>query len=149
RRPELPLPDAPAASDEWPDEWVEGVRLLHPRLLWILQRLGEAFPKRTIHLMSGYRRDARDSSPHRQGRALDIAVRGLSNEQLFAYCMALRDVGCGYYPHHPFVHFDVRPFGSPSTYWVDASMPGERSKYVDGWPGVIESGALVSADVGD
>jgi uncharacterized protein YcbK (DUF882 family) len=122
------------------------VRLLHPRLLWILQRIGEAFPKRTISILSGYRRDARETSPHRMGRALDITVRGLPKEQLFAYCMTLKDVGCGYYPYHPFIHVDVRPFGSPKVYWVDASEPGERAKYVDEWPGVVEGGALVWAD---
>jgi hypothetical protein len=145
-RPDLPLPNEPNPPEDWPDEWVDGVRLLHPRLLWILQRIGEAFPKRTIHIMSGYRRDARDSSPHRSGRALDLIIRGLPKEQLFGYCMTLRDVGCGYYPYHPHVHVDVRPFGSPKVYWVDASKPGEHSQYVDGWPGVIESGALVGAE---
>jgi hypothetical protein len=145
-RPELPLPDAPASPEDWPDEWVPGIRLLHPRLLWIVQRIGEAFPKRTIHILSGYRRDERDTSPHRMGRALDISVRGLAKEQLFAYCMTLKDVACGYYPYHPFVHVDVRPFGSPKVYWVDASQPGERSQYVDEWPGVVEGGALVWAD---
>ena len=145
-RPSLPLPDAPEPPEAWPDEWVEGVRLVHPKLLWILEKIGAAFPKHTIHLLSGYRRDARDSSPHRQGRALDVAVRGVPKEQLFAYCMALHDVGCGYYPYHSFVHFDVRPFGSPKVYWVDASQPGERSRYVDEWPGVVAGGALVGAE---
>ena len=145
-RPALPLPDAPYPPDAWPDEWVNGVRLLHPRLLWILQRIGEAFPKRTLSILSGYRRDARETSPHRLGRALDISVRGLAKEKLFAYCMTLKDVGCGYYPYHPFIHVDVRPYGSPKAYWVDASEPGERSNYVDEWPGVVEGGALVWAD---
>lgn len=145
KRPDLPLPNEPMPSEEWPDEWVPGVRLLHPRLLWILQRINQAFPKHTVHLMSGYRRDAKESSPHRSGRALDLAVRGVSNERLFAFCMSLPEVGCGYYPFHPFVHVDVRPFGSRKTYWVDQSEPGEPSEYVDSWPGVIESGALASA----
>jgi hypothetical protein len=146
RRPDLPLPDSPSPPAEWPDEWVNGVRLLHPRLLWILQRFGEAFPKHTIHILSGYRRDARESSPHRLGRAFDLSVRGVPKEQLFAFCMSLTDVGCGYYPYHPFVHVDVRPFGSPKIYWVDDSQPGEHSNYVDSWPGVIEGGALIGAD---
>lgn len=146
KRPELPLPDAPSPPEAWPEEWVDGVRLLHPRLLWILQRIGQAFPKHTVHLMSGYRRDTRETSPHRMGRALDISVRGVSKERLFAFCMTLGDVGCGYYPHHPFVHVDVRPFGTPKLYWVDASQPGQRSQYVDNWPGVVENGALAGAN---
>jgi len=144
-RPELPLPNEPNPPEGWPEEWVAGVRLIHPRLLWILQRIGETFPKHTIHIRSGYRRDASESSPHRMGRALDLSVRGVPNEQLFAFCMALGDVGCGYYPYHPFVHVDVRPFGSRKTYWVDDSQPGERSNYVDSWPNVIASGALIGA----
>ncbi|HMA94697.1 MAG TPA: DUF882 domain-containing protein [Polyangiaceae bacterium] len=146
KRPELPLPNDPNPPEDWPEEWVPGVRLIHPRLLWILQRIGEAFPKHTIHILSGYRRDARESSPHRMGRALDLSVHGIPKEQLFAFCMALADVGCGYYPYHPFVHVDVRPFGSRKTYWVDDSQPGERSNYVDSWPNVIESGALIGAE---
>jgi hypothetical protein len=143
--PGLPLPADPTPSAEWPEEWVDGVLLLHPRLLWLTQRIGEAFPRRTIQILSGYRRDARLTSPHRRGRALDIRVTGVDNETLFAYCRSLKDVGCGYYPYHSFVHVDVRPAGGKAVYWVDASEPGEPSMYVDAWPGVIGSGALAGA----
>jgi hypothetical protein len=59
--------------------------------------------------------------------------------------MTLKDVGCGYYPFHPFVHIDVRPATPKPVYWVDTSLPGEPSKYVDSWPYVVESGALAGA----
>lgn len=143
--PGLPLPAEPSPSTEWPDEWVDGVRLLHPRLLWLLQSLGETFPRRTIQIMSGYRRDLKATSPHRRGRALDIQVTGVDNTTLFAYCRSLKDVGCGYYPYHPFVHVDVRAASGKAVFWVDASAPGEPSTYVDAWPGVIGSGALEGA----
>jgi hypothetical protein len=143
--PGYPLPETPSPPSAWPEEWVDGVRLLNPRLLWVIQRIGEAFPRRAIQIMSGYRRDPKTNSPHRQGRALDINVRGVDNVSLFAFCRTLKDVGCGYYPNHPFVHVDVRATTPQPVFWVDVSKPGEPSQYVDNWPGVIESGALAGA----
>jgi hypothetical protein len=60
---------------------------------------------------------------------------------VFRFCRTLRDVGCGYYPNGTFVHVDVRPWGSPRVRWVDAARPGEPSRYVDGWPGIVEPGS--------
>jgi hypothetical protein len=134
-RPELPLPLEPEAGDEW----LPAVRLLDPRLLWLVQQIGQAFPGRAIVIYSGYRRDAHTSF-HQKGRALDLQVYGVPNEQLFAFCKTLRDVGCGYYPENKFVHVDVRPYGTKRVLWVDVSKPGTPSVYVDGWPGVLEPG---------
>ena len=134
-RPELPLPLEPEAGDEWLPE----VRLLDPRLVWLVQQLGQAFPGRAIVIYSGYRRDAH-SGFHQKGRALDLQVYGVPNEQVFAFCRSLRDVGCGYYPENKFVHVDVRPYGTNRVLWVDVSAPGAPSRYVDGWPGVLEPG---------
>ena len=137
-RPSLPLPDEPS-EPSMDGEWAPGVRLIDPRLVWVLGEIAEAFPNRSIVILSGYRPDSH-SSQHRVGRALDLAVTGVSNEDVFNVCRGLRDVGCGYYPNGAFVHFDVRPWGSPRVRWVDAARPGEPSHYVDGWPGVIEPG---------
>jgi hypothetical protein len=90
--------------------------------------------------MSGYRTDGH-SGLHGKGRALDLYVRGVTNEDLFAVCRTLRDAGCGYYPYNNFIHLDVRPFGTGRVAWVDVSQPGEKSEYVDGWPGVLASGS--------
>jgi hypothetical protein len=62
------------------------------------------------------------------------------NDELFAVCRKLRDVACGYYPNNRFVHVDVRPYGTGRVTWVDVSDPGEPSRYVDGFPGVLEPG---------
>jgi hypothetical protein len=132
-RPELPLPLEPTADD---GEWVTDVRLLHPRLVWALSRVAEAFPAQAIELVSGYRRSGHGSA-HARGEALDIALRGVPKEAVFAVCRRLRDVGCGYYPENRFIHLDVRPYGTGHVAWVDASLPGEPSRYVDGWPGVL------------
>ena len=111
-RPALPLPDEPSENATG-GEWTPGVRLLDPRLVWVLGKIAEAFPDRPIVIMSGYRPDAH-SSLHRSGRALDLAVQGVSNEDLFRTCRRLSNVGCGYYPNGAFVHFDVGP-GEPSA----------------------------------
>ncbi|MBK7583227.1 MAG: DUF882 domain-containing protein [Myxococcales bacterium] len=140
-RPLLPLPLTPVLEREVDDEWVDGVKLLRPRLLWMTQRLADRFPGRVITIYSGYRRD-RATSRHRQGRALDISVAGVPNEELFRECRRFIDAACGFYPNSLFVHIDVRPPGTGHAVWIDVSGPGERAEYVDAWPGVLESGGL-------
>ena len=139
-RPALPLP-AEAAPDAGFGEWTAGVRLVHPRLVWVMQQVADRFPFRAIYVVSGYRPGA-TGSQHARGRALDVQVVGVAKERLFALCRELRDVACGYYPYHDFVHFDAREGGSGHPLWVDVSRPGEPSRYVDAWPGVVERGAL-------
>ncbi len=137
-RPALPLPPEPAA-DAGAGEWLPNLRLVEPRLVWALQRLAEAFPGRKLYIMSGYRKDGH-SGFHGRGRALDLFVHTVPNEQVFAVCRRLRDVGCGYYPNSKFVHVDVRPYGTDRVLWVDDSEPGRPSHYLDGFPGVLEPG---------
>lgn len=137
-RPELPLPDRPS-PDANEGEWVPSVRLLNPRLVWLVQQLANAYPGRGIYIVSGYRTGAYEGV-HGQGRALDLHVMGVANERVYRTCRKLRDVGCGYYPNHNFVHVDVRPAGTGSRYWIDVSEPGRPSRYVDSWPGVESGG---------
>jgi hypothetical protein len=77
-RPELPLPLEPEPIAAARGEWVSGVRLLDPRLVWVLAVLAESFPHRPIYVISGYRRDA-GASFHTKGRALDLFVMGVPN----------------------------------------------------------------------
>ncbi len=154
RPPEVPrptglLPEEPdAAAWDAAHEWVPGVRVAHPRLVWALQRIADAFPRRAIYVYSGYRPNAEvhdgtgHKSLHGSGRALDIAVFRVPNEEVFKACRELKDVGCGFYPHNKFIHLDVRRAHSGKAIWIDASKPGEPADYVDGWPGVVDSGAL-------
>ncbi|HTA88496.1 MAG TPA: D-Ala-D-Ala carboxypeptidase family metallohydrolase [Polyangiaceae bacterium] len=139
-KPEMPLPLEPA-DDAPSGEWLPKVKLLHPRVIWAVEKIAEAFPNRTIFIMSGYRRDAHGSY-HQKGRALDLYVTGVSNTDLFRFCRTLNDVGCGFYPNNKFVHVDVRPFGTHRVAWVDVSAPGEPSQYVMSWPGVLGSSEL-------
>jgi hypothetical protein len=150
-RPGELLPDEPDAASVARGEWAPGVRLAHPRLLWVLQRIADAFPWRTLYVYSGYRHDpeGRAARPgthhsmHSEARAVDVTVMGIPNVALFQLCRTLEDVGCGFYPNNRFVHVDVRAPGSGHPLWIDVSGPGEPSRYVDAWPGVVEGGALV------
>lgn len=135
-RPALPLPIEPEGDA---GEWTPQVRLLAPRLAWAISEIARAFPGRAVVLMSGYRPDSH-SGHHGKGEALDLYVRGVTNEDLFAVCRTLRDAGCGYYPYNSFIHLDVRPFGTGRVAWVDVSQPGAKSEYIDGWPGVLAPG---------
>ena len=159
RPPEAPdpgelLPDEPDAEAWRALEWVPQVRVVSPRLLWLLQRVSDAFPWRTIYVFSGYRPKPADGavrrgghqSLHGEGRAVDIMVMGIPNAALFNFCRTLDDVGCGFYPNSKFVHVDVRKPGTDHAFWIDVSGPGEPSRYVDGWPGVVERGAMAWSD---
>ena len=142
------LPETPAPGGR-PGEWMPSIRLLHPRLLWVLHRIGLVHPWKAIYIYSGYRpsdappEDGTHVSNHALGRALDIKVDGVSREELLALCWKLPDLGCGYYPNHPFVHIDVRVRGTGNGVWIDDSMPGQPSRFVAEWPGVVEGGAVV------
>ena len=136
-RPEVPLPSTPTPA-AGAGEWVPGVRLLHPRVFWLVQHIADRFPGRALRIVSGYRPG---QGAHGKGRALDLTVSGVDNVDLFRFCRTLPDVGCGYSPNSTFVHVDVRPAGTGHAMWVDASGPGEKAKYVDGWPGVVAPGS--------
>jgi hypothetical protein len=145
-RPGDVLPDEPDSA-AGPGEWLPKLRVMHPRLLWVLQRVANEFPWRAMYIYSGYRPAPAPppagtrSSFHWQGRALDLAVHGVPNEELFQLCRDLPDMGCGYYPNKRFVHIDVRPRGFGTVFWIDAAPPGEPARYVSHWPGVVDEGA--------
>lgn len=151
-RPSELLPDEPDPSAR-PGEWLPGVRLVNPRLLWALQRIADAFPWRTIYIYSGYRPGAKvntgragnHQSMHSEARALDISVLNVPNEALFKLCHSLDDIGCGFYPHGRFIHVDVRMPASGHPFWIDTSGPGEPANYVDSWPGVVDHGGMAWA----
>ena len=131
-RPGELLPDEPDPEALARGEWSPGVRLVHPRLLWVVQRIADAFPWRMIYVFSGYRHDPSGARPkpgthhsmHSEARAVDIYVMGVPNASLFQLCHTLDDVGCGFYPNNKFVHVDVRSPGTGGVTWIDASGPG-------------------------
>jgi uncharacterized protein YcbK (DUF882 family) len=108
--------------------WVAtDLRRLHPGLLLRLAQLRARFPDRAIEIVSGFRPDARETSRHRIGSALDLRVVGVSVAELDAFLSTLPETGVGLYPTSEFVHLDVRP---SSAHWVDVSGPGEPARLI-------------------
>lgn len=102
-------------------------KLLHPRLLFMIQRVADRFPGRTIEVISGYRPGETGSeSRHSQGRALDFRVSAVPNREVYDFIKSLPKVGAGYYPNSVFVHLDVR---DRRALWTDLSRPGEDPEY--------------------
>jgi hypothetical protein len=95
-----------------------------PHLLDLVYRAMRHFHAPLVHVISGYRAD-RAGSRHTQGRAIDMVLPGVSNEQLAAYLRGFAFVGVGVYPKSGFVHLDVR---DASFYWIDDSLPDERCR---------------------
>ena len=148
-RPSELLPSVPDEDAAEHGEWLPNIRLVHPRLLWVLDNIARAHPWRPIYLFSGYRppesrkRSAGShKSQHWEGRALDITVPGVANADLFKLCRELPDLACGFYPNNKFVHIGVRNRGEGGIIWIDASKPNDPADYVDSWPGVVEQGGM-------
>jgi Bacterial protein of unknown function (DUF882) len=99
-----------------------------------LEAIARKFPGKTISLAGGPRPSGNGASAHQSGRAIDVRVDGVDNKKVADVCRALPDTGCGYYPNAAFVHVDVRAPGAGSSYWIDASEPGEPPRYVTSWP---------------
>jgi hypothetical protein len=102
------------------------VHPISPRLLDLVYKAMLHFKASLVHVVSGYRPD-RAGSRHTQGRAIDMVLPGVSNEQLADYVRTYGFVGVGIYPKSGFVHLDVRDV---SYFWVDNSLPDERSRGV-------------------
>lgn len=146
-RPELPKHRSAHAPDS--AELAPGVHLLDPGLLERLDLIARKFPGKSLSIVSGYRPQSRGSL-HQSGRAIDLRVAAVGNEELVAFCRTLVDTGCGFYPNSSFVHVDVRNAGSGSVTWIDASGPGESPRYVGEWPPKLDAPPVVSpADVID
>lgn len=102
-------------------------RILHSRLIHMIQRVAERYPGKTIEIVSGYRPgETGQESMHTQARAMDFRVRGVPNRELYEFCTGLPNAGCGYYPNSVFIHMDAR---NRSATWTDYSRPGEKAIY--------------------
>lgn len=108
----------------------EKVMRVQPGLLARLQKVANRYPGKVIEIISGYRPDARDTSRHHHGSALDMRVAGITREKLRDFLRTFEETGVGYYPNSFFVHMDVR---DTKGYWVDRSGPGEAADYGP-WP---------------
>ena len=103
-------------------------KLLHPRIIHMIQRVAERWPGKTIEIVSGYRPGQKGTeSQHSNARALDFRVLGITNKELYDFCTELPKSGCGYYPNSVFIHMDAR---KKSATWTDLSSPGKPARYV-------------------
>jgi uncharacterized protein YcbK (DUF882 family) len=102
--------------------------LPHPGLIRLLYKIARKWPGKEIQIYSGYRTRSLSAknSRHRQGKALDLNVAGVSRWKLYKFCLSLPNTGCGYYPNSYFVHIDIR---KEKGKWIDYSKPGEPPKY--------------------
>jgi uncharacterized protein YcbK (DUF882 family) len=82
------------------------------KTLAMLADLAEKYDTRTIELVSVYRVQQGESptSPHRDARAIDFRIRGVSLTQIRDYLWrTYAEVGVGWYPSEQFIHMDSRP----------------------------------------
>jgi len=97
---------------------------IEPRLLDLVYQASRHFRAPKVHVISGYREET-GGSRHAQGRAIDIALPGVTDRQLAAHLRKQGFVGVGLYTRSGFVHLDVR---ERSYFWVDNSGPDQRSR---------------------
>jgi uncharacterized protein YcbK (DUF882 family) len=97
-----------------------------PRTLALVYRIQVHFGVPEVRVVSGYRVPKPGShSNHGKGRAMDLIVPGLADEEVARFARGLGFVGVGVYPTSQFVHVDVRP---RSYFWIDYSGPRMKNK---------------------
>lgn len=98
--------------------------LLHPRLLLMLQRIGDSFPRKRIEVLSAYRLEGHgEGSNHGLGRAIDFRVLGVPLQEVWDFVTTLPKCGLGYYPESDFIHLDVR---DEFAMWIDHHHKGKN-----------------------
>jgi len=99
---------------------------IDPRTLALVYRIDAHFAVPEIRVVSGYRIPRPGSrSNHGKGRAMDLVVPGVPDEEVARFAREMGFVGVGVYPASQFVHVDVRP---RSYFWVDYSGPHMRNR---------------------
>jgi uncharacterized protein YcbK (DUF882 family) len=97
-----------------------------PRTLALVYRIQLHFDVPEIRVVSGYRVPKPGShSNHGKGRAIDLIVPGVADEEVARFARGLGFVGVGVYPTSQFVHVDIRP---RSYFWIDCSGPRMKNR---------------------
>lgn len=97
-----------------------------PRVLDLVYRVQTHFNAHEVRIISGYRTPKKNgTSNHGKGRAIDLVVPGVTDEEVAKFAREQGFVGVGVYPVSGFVHLDVR---ERSYFWVDTSGPGKRAR---------------------
>jgi uncharacterized protein YcbK (DUF882 family) len=97
-----------------------------PRTLALVYRIQTHFAVPELRVVSGYRVPKPGShSNHGKGRAIDMVVPGIPDEEVARFARDIGFVGVGVYPTSQFVHVDIRP---RSYFWVDFSGPRMKNR---------------------
>jgi uncharacterized protein YcbK (DUF882 family) len=99
---------------------------IDPRTVSLVYRIQVRFGTPEIRVVSGYRTPRPGShSNHCKGRAVDLIVPGVPDEEVARMVREIGFTGVGVYPRSQFVHVDIRP---QSYFWVDESGPHMRNR---------------------
>ncbi len=101
-----------------------GEHPVEPRTLDFVYRIQRHFDAPLVRVISGYRTPHGGHSNHGRGRAIDLVVPGVKDEDVAAFARQEGFVGVGVYPVSGFVHVDMREH---SYFWLDASGPGRKN----------------------
>ncbi len=94
---------------------------IDPRTVALVYSIQTHFEVPEIRVVSGYRTPTPGShSNHGKGRAVDLIVPGIADEEVARFVREMGFVGVGIYPSSQFVHVDIRP---RSYFWIDSSGP--------------------------
>jgi len=97
-----------------------------PRTMALAYRIQTHFAVPELRVVSGYRVPKPGShSNHGKGRAIDMVVPGVPDEEVARFAREMGFVGVGVYPTSQFVHVDIRP---RSYFWVDFSGPRMKNR---------------------
>jgi uncharacterized protein YcbK (DUF882 family) len=99
---------------------------IDPRTLAMVYRIQTHFSVPEVRVVSGYRVPKPGSrSNHGKGRAIDLIVPGVPDEDVARFAREMGFTGVGVYPTSQFVHVDIRP---RSYFWVDYSGPRMKNR---------------------
>jgi uncharacterized protein YcbK (DUF882 family) len=99
---------------------------IDPRTLGLVYRLETHFGVPEVRVVSGYRVPKPGSrSNHGKGRAMDVILPGVADEEVARFARDQGFAGVGVYPTSQFVHVDIRP---RSYFWVDTSGPHMKNR---------------------
>ncbi|HVJ88905.1 MAG TPA: DUF882 domain-containing protein [Labilithrix sp.] len=99
---------------------------IDPRVLDLVYRVAVHFSAHEVRVISGYRTPRNGSrSNHGKGRAIDLIIPGVSDEEVARFARDQGFCGVGVYPTSGFIHLDVR---ERSYFWIDYSGPGKRNR---------------------
>jgi uncharacterized protein YcbK (DUF882 family) len=116
---------------------------IEPRVLDLAYRVQVHFQAKALRVVSAFRRGV---SKHGKGRAIDLVVPGVRDDEVARFARTFGFVGVGLYPRSGFVHLDTRP---RSYFWVDSSGPGQKSRSVQVFGKVGEESDARAVDRGE